>query len=355
MEGTLVALLPSKISWVGSYLEQSESEIETQMKVSAMPPDVNSFGLAAVGISKTYRHSKRPALEGISLAIESGESFGIIGPNGAGKTTLMGCLLGFLRPDSGRVTIGGRSPDEIAVLSRIGYVPERLVCDRWMTGARFLAFHHELAGLPRSTTSANLSLVLGKVGLNESDAGRKIRNYSKGMLQRLVFAQALLSNPRILFLDEFTSGVDPSGVLALRHQLLDLKRSGVTLIINSHRLDEIERLCDRVAFIRNGQVVSVERLREAADAARIFTVKWAVGAAVRSPSEQMLAELAKRAGATLVKLEGCAAEFRIGTEGVGALLLAALIREGIEVTSALAVERRLETLFESCDDSEAHA
>ncbi len=325
------------------------------MNASSVPLDVNPFGVAAVEISKTYRHSKRPALEGISLAIESGESFGIIGPNGAGKTTLMGCLLGFLRPDSGRVMIGGRSPDEIAVRSRIGYVPERLVCDRWMTGARFLSFHHELAGLPRSTASANLSLVLGKVGLNESDANRKIKSYSKGMLQRLVFAQALLPNPRILFLDEFTSGVDPSGVLALRRQLLDLKRSGVTLIINSHRLDEIERLCDRVAFIRKGQLVSIERLQEAADAARIFTVKWAVRPSVRAPSLQLFAELAKRVGATLVKFEGCSAEFRIGAESVGALLLAALVREGIEVTSALAVERRLEALFELSDEGEAQA
>lgn len=323
------------------------------MDTLAMSPDVAPLDIAAVGISKTYRHSRQPALDSISLEISAGESFGIIGPNGAGKTTLMGCLLGFLRPDSGRVTIGGRSPDDNAVLSRIGYVPERLVCDRWMTGDRFLSYHHELAGLPRSTASENVALVLAGAGLEETDAQRRIRSYSKGMLQRLLFAQALLAGPRVLFLDEFTSGVDPAGVIALRRQLLDLKRCGVTLVINSHRLEEIEKLCDRVAFIRGGRLVSVEHLREAANDLKVFAVKWAARRPSSTLSEQALSELAKSVGAALAKLDGCSAEFRIGTEGVGSLLLAELIRQGVEVTSASIVERRLEALFEDGDESGA--
>lgn len=307
--------------------------------------DVGDFGIEAEHLSKTYGRSGRPALQDIALKIGAGEAFGVIGPNGAGKTTLMGCLLGFLRPDCGRVTIGGRPPDDLGVRTRLGYVPERLVCDRWMTGARFLRYHHELAGKSRATSAQDVALVLQKVGLEERAASQRIKSYSKGMLQRLLFAQALLSDPRILFLDEFTSGVDPGGILSLRKQLLDLKNSGVTLVINSHRLEEIERLCDRVAFIREGKLVSVENVGRDSAAPTTFSVTWGAPPPGAQAMGDNLRDLAQSVGAKLLRAEDLSADFEITSEGDGAALLAALIRNGLEVTSAVVSERRLEELF----------
>src|SRR5262245_59993838 len=162
-------------------------------------------GIEVDGLSKTYRRRATGqtvrALADVSLRIEPGEAFGIIGPNGAGKTTFLGCLLGFLRPDAGRITIDGHAPDDLAVRSVTGYLPERLVLDRWMTGYGFLAYHHALAKLPAATRHADVTASLERVDLAGDAAGRGIRRYSRGMLQRLGLAQAMLGRPRYLFLD----------------------------------------------------------------------------------------------------------------------------------------------------------
>src|SRR5262245_53284366 len=139
---------------------------------------------------KTFRAGRVRALDGVTLALEPGEAIGIIGPNGAGKTTLFGCLLGFLRPDSGTVTIDGRAADDLVVRARTGYLPERLVMDRWMTGFDFLAYHHALARLPVATRRADCIGALERVGLDQDAGARSIRAYSRGMLQRLGLAQA---------------------------------------------------------------------------------------------------------------------------------------------------------------------
>src|SRR5438034_6096464 len=134
---------------------------------------------------KTFHAGRVRALDGVSLTLEPGEAIGIIGPNGAGKTTLFGCLLGFLRPDAGRITIDGRAPDDLANRGGTGYLPERLVMDRWMTGLDFTAYHHALARLPAASRRADTKVALERVGLDREVGSKPIRSYSRGMLQRL--------------------------------------------------------------------------------------------------------------------------------------------------------------------------
>ncbi|HEY6193671.1 MAG TPA: ABC transporter ATP-binding protein, partial [Candidatus Eisenbacteria bacterium] len=236
------------------------------------------------------------ALAGVSLAIEAGETLGIIGPNGAGKTTLLGCLLGFLRPDAGRIRIDGLAADDLAVRAVTGYLPERLVLDRWMTGMEFLQYHHALAKQPDASRSHDCTLLLDRVGLEREAASRRVGRYSRGMLQRLALAQALIGNPRFLYLDEPISGVDPAGVVVFREILTGLSASGATVIINSHQLAEVERICHRVVFVKQGVVEAMETTRAGASHSRVLRVRLSTEQAA-VPAER-LAALAAGAGAT---------------------------------------------------------
>jgi len=304
-------------------------------------------GIRVEGLTKTYRRGlsveRVRALSDVSLAIAPGEAFGIIGPNGAGKTTFLGCLLGFLRPDAGRITIDGHAPDDLAVRSVTGYLPERLVLDRWMTGYGFLAYHHALAKLPAATRHADVVASLERVDLAGDAAGRGIRRYSRGMLQRLGLAQAMLGHPRYLFLDEPASGVDPAGVVLFRRLLSDLSRQGVTVILNSHQLDQVERVCDRVAFVKAGRVEAIETMAAGATQARVLRVRMAEGGAIAA--RERLAALAGPVGATLVDADGRAARFTVADDAGAARLLQALIAAGVPVAEATPEESRLERLF----------
>jgi ABC-2 type transport system ATP-binding protein len=309
-------------------------------------------GIVIEDLSKSYRRGwfgdRVQALTGVSLRIAPGEVFGIIGPNGAGKTTLIGCLLGFLRPDTGRVTVDGHAPDDLSVRSVTGYLPERLVLDRWMSGYDFLAYHHALARLPAGERRDACAAALDRVGLDAAAGQRAIRGYSRGMLQRVGLAQALLGHPRYVFLDEPASGVDPAGVVLFRKLLGDLKGSGVTVLLNSHQLEQVERVCDRVAFVKGGRVEAIETLAAGAAHARGLRIRWATGA--RFVGEAALHDAAARAGATFVEATatatgGGAARFTAADDTVAAALLRALVEAGVPVIEAAPEESRLERLF----------
>ena len=300
------------------------------------------------GLSKSYR---RPlagetvrALNDVTLEIRSGEVFGIIGPNGAGKTTFLGCLLGFLRPDAGHVTIDGRPPDDLDVRRVTGYLPERLVLDRWMTGRAFLAYHHALARLPEASRRDEVEGGLARVGLPPDAGARPISKYSRGMLQRLGLAQALLGAPRYVFLDEPASGVDPAGVVLFRRLLNEIKGRGVTVVLNSHQLEQVERVCDRVAFVAGGRVEAVETLEAGAALARVLRVRSLTGALERVGHEALLA-LARNAGADLADLAPPQARFAVADDDAAARLVAALVAAGVPVVEAAPDESRLERLF----------
>lgn len=207
--------------------------------------------ILAEGLRKRY--GKTIALDGVSLSVRRGEALGIIGPNGAGKTTLMGCLIGLLDPTEGSVTIAGRSPHDLATKGRLGYVPERLNFSRWMTGLDFVALHAALCNEP-----ADVEETLDRVGLDRGAWARPLKKYSRGMLQRTALAQALIGKPDVLFLDEPTSGIDPAGAVRFRALMRELKRDGVTIVLNSHQLDQMEQICDRVVFMKRGRIEANE-------------------------------------------------------------------------------------------------
>ncbi|HWZ86623.1 MAG TPA: ABC transporter ATP-binding protein [Thermoanaerobaculia bacterium] len=219
--------------------------------------------ISVENVSKTYgRFGRRTrALDGVSLEIQRGETLGLIGPNGAGKTTLLSCLLGFLRPDSGSLTVAGLDVDDLRVRARTGYMPERLGFDRDLSGASFLAFHWRLSGGDPARVDAEVQSAADRVGLDRSALWKKLRTYSRGMLQRIGVAQATLGNPDLLFLDEPASGTDPLGVAIVRDQILAAKARGATIVLNSHQLAEVERVCDRVVFIDHGRLTRSETLR----------------------------------------------------------------------------------------------
>jgi len=302
----------------------------------------NSSGIVVEGVSKTYRRGGRRALDGVSLTVQPGEALGIIGPNGAGKTTLFGCLLGHLRPDAGSISLDGRPPDAIGVKAEIGFLPERLLFDRWMTGARFLRHHHALANLPAATRTADVLRAFERVGLDAEAGRRQVKTYSRGMLQRIGLAQALLARPRYLFLDEPASGVDPAGVLLFRRILSDARAEGTTVILNSHQLEQVERICDRVAFLRAGRVESVEVLHAGAAVKRHLRVRFAAGAPLDGES---LARAAAAGGATVITTLPGEAVCAVADDTGATRLLASLLEAGLPVVEARSEESRLERLF----------
>jgi ABC-2 type transport system ATP-binding protein len=222
------------------------------------------------GISKSYGRGRRahPALADVSLSVARGETLGLIGPNGAGKTTLLSCLLGFLRPNAGTISIDGKATDDLSIRARTGYMPERLGFDRELSGRDFLAHHWRLSGGDPARTEAEVLAAAGRVDLEPAALSKKLRTYSRGMLQRIGVAQATFGDPSLLFLDEPASGTDPLGVAIVRDRILEAKKRGATIVLNSHQLAEVERVCDRVVFIERGRIAREETLRGEGAASR---------------------------------------------------------------------------------------
>jgi ABC-2 type transport system ATP-binding protein len=199
-------------------------------------------------------------LRGIDLDIAPGEVVGLIGPNGAGKTTLMSCLLGFLRPNAGEITIADKPNDDLDVRRRTGFVPERMNFDRGATGWNFLRYMARLAEV--QDADAKSRAMLERIGLAGA-ADKRLSQYSRGMLQRIGMSQALIHEPDYLFLDEPTSGLDPNGGLLVRDLIAEQKARGAAVLLNSHQLAEIEKVCDRVLFLHRGTIERAETLRHA--------------------------------------------------------------------------------------------
>ncbi len=214
------------------------------------------------GLRKSFRTFRREheVLKGVDLDVAPGEVVGLIGPNGAGKTTLMSCLLGFLHTDAGEVTIDGRANDDLHVRRRTGFVPERMNFARGETGWVFLRYMARLAGVPRAEVDARAKAMLDRMGIANA-ADKKLSQYSRGMLQRIGMCQALIHEPLFLFLDEPTSGLDPNGVLLVRDLIIEQKQRGAAVLLNSHQLAEVEKVCDRVLFLSGGVIAREETLK----------------------------------------------------------------------------------------------
>ncbi len=206
-------------------------------------------------------YGAKVAVEDLHLDVERGEVFGFLGPNGAGKTTSLKMFLGLARPTAGTCMVLDHSPADWRPRARVGFLPEHFRFQEWLRAAEFLQVHARLYGMESTVIRRRVPELLELVGLARH-AGKPLGEFSKGMLQRIGLAQALLNNPDLVFLDEPTSGLDPLGRRLVRDVIHNLRGQGLTLFLNSHLLSEIEITCDRVAFIRRGRVVQTGRLDE---------------------------------------------------------------------------------------------
>ena len=215
-------------------------------------------GVRARALKKSFGFHQ--VLKGIDLDVAPGEVVGLIGPNGAGKTTLMSCLLAFLHADEGEITIDGRANDDLRIRRRTGFVPERMNFDRRATGYSFLRYMTRLAGVAHAETDTRVNAMLERLGIAGA-AQKRLSQYSRGMLQRIGMCQALIHEPDFIFLDEPTSGLDPNGVLLVRDLVNEQKQRGAAVLLNSHQLAEVEKVCDRVLFLSGGVITRDETLR----------------------------------------------------------------------------------------------
>jgi ABC-2 type transport system ATP-binding protein len=198
---------------------------------------------------------------GITIQMGVGESFGLLGPNGAGKSTFIKTLVGLLQPSSGSARILGRPLGDLGARRLIGFLPENFRYHEWMTAGELLEFHGLLAGLSASEVKLRTPEVLALVNLSGVER-KSVRTFSKGMQQRLGLAVALIHRPRLLFLDEPTSALDPIGRVEMREIIQTLQQEDVSVFLNSHLLTEVEKVCQRVAVIREGRVVAQGKLEE---------------------------------------------------------------------------------------------
>ena len=236
----------------------------TQVKESASaPPTAGSrppaaeLAIATRGLRKVF--DTKVAVRNLTLEVPRGEIFGFLGPNGAGKSTSLKMLLGLVRPTRGQALVLGHPAGEVRTRARIGFLPEHFRFYDWLTGAELLRLHGRLYGMPHAALRSKVPQLLDLVGLAEH-AGKRLRDYSKGMLQRIGLAQALLNDPDLIFLDEPTSGLDPAGRRVVRDIIKAQRQRGATVLLNSHLLSEVEITCDRVAFLKHGEVVETRDL-----------------------------------------------------------------------------------------------
>jgi ABC-2 type transport system ATP-binding protein len=292
------------------------------------------------GLVKDFRpgfglRTKR-VLHGISFSVRQGEIFGFIGPNGAGKTTTLKVLMGLIRPSAGRAEILGHDVRETAFRRHVGFLPENPWFYDFLTGREFLRFYARVSGVARGAREARIAELLAKVGLADA-ADQRLRTYSKGMLQRVGIAQALVHDPDVVFLDEPMSGLDPIGRKEIRDLILRLHAEGKTVFMNTHILSDVEMICHRVAIIVRGRIRYEGSIDEFLDAGE-------------RESDVVLAGLAPELGAELEELGarlrglGDRTEVRVPEKRVAEVLSRALAA-GAQVISVAPHRASLETIF----------
>jgi len=240
-------------------------------------------------LTKFYGDFK--ALDSISFSVDKGWIYGYLGPNGAGKTTTIRTMLGLLRPDGGEVRIEGSDPnrDPVHALNGVGYAPELPNLQTFFSGEELLDFTGKIFGMPKQSRKERIGQLLELVGLKEH-AKRKIGKYSKGMVQRLSVALALINDPMVLIMDEPTIGMDPEGTAHFRDLFVTLSKEGKTVFISSHLLDEVQRICTHVGMINRGKMVFSGPISQVLEA---FTQQWVVEAELQEVTPKIIASLQK--------------------------------------------------------------
>ncbi|MBK8207115.1 MAG: ABC transporter ATP-binding protein [Planctomycetes bacterium] len=217
------------------------------------------------GLTRTFRDffGRRSvlALDGLSLSVEAGQVFGLLGPNGSGKSTAFKIAVGLLRPSSGTVTINGHKPGTLSARKATGFLPEDSTLLPFLSARESLQLHGALAGLGRAAAARKADELLERMGLTDA-ARRRVKGFSKGMQRRLGVATVLMGDPDVFILDEPTSGLDPLGAVQMKELIAELRGKGKAILISSHLLGELENVCDRVAFINHGKLLSEGTLEE---------------------------------------------------------------------------------------------
>lgn len=231
------------------------------------------------------------AVKGVSLRIPEGGVYGLIGPNGSGKSTLMKMLVGLLRPDEGHCRVFGRPASAPENRREIGFLPENPYFYKFLTGEETVRFYGRLCGLRGAALRERTAELLHLTGLEEA-AHRRLGGYSKGMLQRIGLAQALVQQPRLLVLDEPTAGVDPIGSRTIRDIILSLKERGITVFLCSHLLEQVQEVCDRAGILYQGNLIAEGTMAELTEERGSTTIT------LNAPTPELLAAMQKLAGDT---------------------------------------------------------
>jgi ABC-2 type transport system ATP-binding protein len=288
--------------------------------------------------------TRKRVLHGITFGVREGEIFGFVGPNGAGKTTTLKMLMGLIFATSGRAEILGCDVSETAFRRQIGFLPENPYFYDYLTGREILRFYARLSGLSRARIEDRVDTLLEWVGLVHA-ADARLRTYSKGMLQRIGIAQALVHDPKVVFLDEPMSGLDPIGRKEIRDLVLRLQEDGKTVFMCTHILSDVEAVCDRVAIIVKGRI-----RYEGSTRAFLTDDERTCDVVLRSVAPELAQGLEDRG----VMLRGVAdrVELRVAEKSVGELLQTVLAA-GAQVVSVLPHRRSLEEIFLSAVEAEA--
>ena len=224
-------------------------------------PAVAVHGLTKIFPVHFHPSRKVVAVKDLSLRIEPGEVYGLLGPNGSGKSTTLKIILGLVSATCGRTEIFGRDSRLVESREAVGFLPENPYFYKYLSGAETLRFFGRLCGMKGATLKSRVNELLDLVGLNKA-RDRRLGTYSKGMLQRIGLAQALIHDPRLVVLDEPTAGVDPAGSREIRDLIMDLKRRGITVLLSSHLLAQAQEICDRIGILADGVLVREGRLQE---------------------------------------------------------------------------------------------
>jgi ABC-2 type transport system ATP-binding protein len=288
------------------------------------------------GLRKNF--GTRPAVRDLTLQIGRGEVFGFLGPNGAGKSTSIKMLLGLVRPSGGRARLLGRPVGTREIRARIGFLPEHFRFYDWLSASELVFFHGRLCGVAESVLRGRVPQLLERVGLS-AHRTKPLRSFSKGMMQRVGLAQAIVNDPEILFLDEPTSGLDPAGRKLVRDVIREQRDRGATVFLNSHLLGEVEQSCDRVAFIRDGAVVGAYAMGA-----------WQVGhteveIVTGGVNPASLALLSTIEGLTVTASDGARLGLRVPEEHSLPEVVRCLVETGIRVFSVIPQRISLEDLF----------
>ena len=238
----------------------SRRRSEPDWRYAEAEPAVAVHGLTKL-FPIPFRREKVVALRDLSLRVEPGEVYGLLGPNGSGKSTTLKIILGLVSPTTGRTEIFGRDSSLVESREAVGFLPENPYFPKYLSGRETLWFFGKLSGIRGSRLQKRVDELLDLVDLTNAQ-DRRLSTYSKGMLQRIGLAQALIHEPRLVVLDEPTAGVDPAGSRQIRDLIVDLRRNGITVLLSSHLLSQVQEVCDRIGILAQGVLVREGRLED---------------------------------------------------------------------------------------------